>query len=867
MTMERTKVSRSNLSQKQMIDIQSEKIEMTLNTESSVASGLLIQRLTELYENPIEASVRETVSNGLDAIAIGYSGDRPEIRIEKPSRINPIISIADNGPGMSYEDLKNVYAKYGASTKQNNFDQVGAYGLGAKSPLAYGTQFTVSSVNEGIKTVIIVAREEMTNYIKVISSVETDEPSGTIVSIPVNSNDIDKFSSVVELYRANPADYDADLYIDGQLIDNDSKEWKVILDNVEISENVSVRIWANNLETFVQRACTQTGLKDMFENIEFVIGGWVYKNPNSNGFWRRGGEKNAIVELKPGFVSFNSSRDAILNNERLISLINSIKEYPSKESFQSDFKESIEKLSPKSFDEALSQAFKFFSEYLEIQDYKLKINFMNTQNTLKSVSEILIKTKMNGSKFSIEEIPSHLDPSFKKGRSFFIEKGMYTYKTLFGGYKGYLNSNLLRKHSGYTLKQIARMNEEISMKNDDYYLTSILLDIKFKNNEILVITDIPEEEMDKTYNYVIRKREEITNEIGISTANTRAYSLDIHMFSGKKEDFIKMLNNASIENANLVFLNIKDFKEKQKKEEQPKEKRKVERNLNNVRLNKYHKNGDMLRLSESDLPGKKNVFVLIENNVSLQEYYKTKIWYANKNNLKLEDVELIMVNKSILAVELEILSNYGEIFLHNFNVSVRDSKVSRSVIKGVAGRNIIYKLGENKRISAFVSLLEKLLSLDAKNILYKIDEVMDNATLLAQDVGVKLDKTKYNKLINSIEKHMNAEEYVYSRMINEKELSMLLSNLKEEDLDLLETLSFILSTNRRSDYYSIEEEDIVLLNKTPELSVILPDFHVYEAYKLDTNKNILKFEQEILKAKLNVFNDVLTMIENFSKED
>ena len=144
---------------------------------------------------------------------------------------------------------------------------------------------------------------------------------------------------------------------------------------------------------------------------------------------------------------------------------------------------------------------------------------------------------------------------------------------------------------------------------------------------------------------------------------------------------------------------------------------------------------------------------------------------------------------------------------------------------------------------------------------------MENASLLAEDVQFEFYKTKHKKLLDSIKTHMDAEEYVYSRMLSEKEISTLLSNLKEDDLDLLRTLSFILSSQRRSDYYSIEDGEIVLLSRTPELKVELPEFELYEEYKLNNNKMTLKLEQEILKAKLNVLNTVLTMFEKFSEED
>lgn len=62
-----TKLNKDSFKKGDLLSIGSEKVEMSLNTENSLASGLLIQRLTELYADPISASVRETFSNALDS--------------------------------------------------------------------------------------------------------------------------------------------------------------------------------------------------------------------------------------------------------------------------------------------------------------------------------------------------------------------------------------------------------------------------------------------------------------------------------------------------------------------------------------------------------------------------------------------------------------------------------------------------------------------------------------------------------------------------------------------------------------------------------------------------------------------------------
>ena len=377
-TQQRTKVALvNNMDKKVLVEAKSERIEMKLNTENALASGLLIQRLTELYENPIEAAVRETVSNAIDAVMRETSGTRPTVRIYTPTNLNPVLKIKDNGVGMTYEDLKEIYSKYGASTKTDDLDQIGAYGLGAKSPLAYGNEFTVSSVKDGEKTKIIVAKEELTNYIRIIESGATDEPSGTTVSIPVDSNDIEEFAEQINNYKKIPMDKDLDLYINGKLVEN--KEFVLINDTVLIydgDEKVYSRMWIETEE--IANLICNLSAKEAAENIRYVIGGWKYLTPSSRKS-RYGRQSNGIVlELKAGIVGFNSSRDAILHNERYEVLENLVIDYVKSDSFFNQLIKVVNGLNLEGFKKVLTKLLSKKRSSITIENKKMMVKETNS---------------------------------------------------------------------------------------------------------------------------------------------------------------------------------------------------------------------------------------------------------------------------------------------------------------------------------------------------------------------------------------------------------------------------------------------------------------------------------------------------------
>jgi hypothetical protein len=144
----------------------------------------LMSLLTNLYNDPETAVIREYYTNALDAhTRVGQA--RP-VEIFLPTRDNPLYVVKDFGVGMSAHDIKHIYSQYGESTKQDTNDEIGAYGLGCKSALAIATQFTLTTVKDGLKTTALVGKTESgINNIDILPSKATEEPNGTTVTIPV----------------------------------------------------------------------------------------------------------------------------------------------------------------------------------------------------------------------------------------------------------------------------------------------------------------------------------------------------------------------------------------------------------------------------------------------------------------------------------------------------------------------------------------------------------------------------------------------------------------------------------------------------------------------------------------------------------
>jgi len=148
-----------------------------------------------LYTDPILAVVRELSCNAYDAHVEAGKKDVP-FTVHLPSRLEPYFSVKDDGIGMSDEDVRGLYSTYFASTKTQTNEQIGAFGLGSKSPFSYSKAFDVIARWEGVKrTYSVFINEDGVPTIAELAKVDTIEGNGIEVKIAVQSHDQSTFQT------------------------------------------------------------------------------------------------------------------------------------------------------------------------------------------------------------------------------------------------------------------------------------------------------------------------------------------------------------------------------------------------------------------------------------------------------------------------------------------------------------------------------------------------------------------------------------------------------------------------------------------------------------------------------------------------
>jgi len=170
-------------------NIQNKSKEFTIKTTAKAFRILS----SGLYSDKIKAIIRELSCNAVDA-HISAKNNEPFF-VHLPSNLEPWFAVRDYGIGLSENDVMNLYSTYFESTKTESNDQIGALGLGSKSPFSYTDSFNVTSIWGGIsKSYTAFIDKSGTPSIVKVHEEESNEHNGIEVKFAVDKNDMDDFA-------------------------------------------------------------------------------------------------------------------------------------------------------------------------------------------------------------------------------------------------------------------------------------------------------------------------------------------------------------------------------------------------------------------------------------------------------------------------------------------------------------------------------------------------------------------------------------------------------------------------------------------------------------------------------------------------
>ena len=160
------------------------------NTEIDFESAhFLKQMLSKFYSDGIGSLIRETASNALDSHREAGINEPIIVSFKQNKDSNYEFSVEDVGIGIDTNTVINILRKYGKSTKRNSITQLGAYGLGWKSPLAYTSAFYFIGRKDGIERKWMMYEGDEDIKIDLLYESPTKERNGVKVIVPVKYGD------------------------------------------------------------------------------------------------------------------------------------------------------------------------------------------------------------------------------------------------------------------------------------------------------------------------------------------------------------------------------------------------------------------------------------------------------------------------------------------------------------------------------------------------------------------------------------------------------------------------------------------------------------------------------------------------------
>ena len=286
--------------------------ENKVNVDISNLSYLTTLLTTNLYSNPKESFLRETISNAWDS--------HKEAGVDTPILLEfgkdsggYYIRIKDQGVGISPERFDKIYKCIGSSTKREDNSQIGGFGIGRFSALAVSNLVHITNTYNGICYKYLMYRDAGIVHIDEISTQKLEAHNGVEIKVYIVEYDISAYTSVLKKLS----------FFDSLYVYNN------LGSSLKYSDNVTIKLF-NERKIFQEDVLVYSNsLYDYYSKFKsgVLLGNVLYPiNTISLGLDRAESEfitnNTIIVKCNIGDLDITPNREQLLYSEKTIKVLN-----------------------------------------------------------------------------------------------------------------------------------------------------------------------------------------------------------------------------------------------------------------------------------------------------------------------------------------------------------------------------------------------------------------------------------------------------------------------------------------------------------------------------------------------------------------